>query len=102
MAHVATLLRRGVRRSEDIMGTPLHATEPYTCATCEIAITGRPTFHVGMPFCCSGCAADGPCSCSYEPDGTDERSVRHCLDVADVFGTVTLPTIRREALAARR
>ena len=45
---------------------------PFTCVTCEAEIAGQAVFHLGLPFCCSGCAADGPCNCSYDegaPDG---------------------------------
>ncbi len=58
---------------------------PFTCVTCEALIRNRPTFHVGLPFCCAGCVAGGPCTCSYDPDepGDTEATVRHCLDVAD-------------------
>jgi hypothetical protein len=43
------------------------ATQPdFTCATCDVAITHHPTFHLGLAFCCAGCAADGPCMCSYD------------------------------------
>lgn len=57
---------------------------PFTCVTCEVEIVGTPTFHVGLPFCCAGCVADGPCICSYDRDApTDVRQVRFCLDLAD-------------------
>lgn len=58
---------------------------PFTCVTCEIEITGAPTFHVGVPFCCAGCVAGGPCVCSYDPPALEPVSaeIRHCLDVAD-------------------
>jgi hypothetical protein len=39
---------------------------PFTCVTCELEIVGAPVFHVGLPFCCAGCVADGPCTCSYD------------------------------------
>ena len=29
---------------------------PFTCVTCEAEIAGQAVFHVGLPFCCSGCA----------------------------------------------
>jgi hypothetical protein len=48
------------------MVTPLNDHEPYTCVTCEIQFTHAATFHVGLPFCCSGCVANGPCNCSYD------------------------------------
>lgn len=42
-------------------------TQPtFTCATCDASILHHPTFHVGLAFCCAGCAADGPCMCSYD------------------------------------
>ena len=40
----------------------------FTCATCDVAIAWHPTFHLGLAFCCAGCAADGPCLCSYDHD----------------------------------
>lgn len=45
-------------------------TQPtFTCATCDAVIVGHPTFHLGLAFCCAGCAADGPCMCSYDHVG---------------------------------
>jgi len=45
-------------------------TQPtFTCATCDTVIGGHPTFHLGLAFCCAGCAADGPCMCSYDHVG---------------------------------
>ena len=44
---------------------------PYTCVTCDVEIAGQAVFHVGLPFCCSGCAADGPCNCSYDVEASD-------------------------------
>ena len=44
----------------------LSATYPFTCVTCEVEIVGPATFHVGLPFCCAGCVAGGPCMCSYD------------------------------------
>jgi hypothetical protein len=38
----------------------------FTCASCDHEIVGRPVFHIGLTFCCAGCAADGPCMCSYD------------------------------------
>jgi hypothetical protein len=48
-------------------------TDPtFICISCEFEIAGRPEFHVGLPFCCAGCVAGGPCTCSYD---LDERGV---------------------------
>ncbi len=42
-------------------------TQPtFTCATCDTEIAHHPVFHLGLAFCCAGCAADGPCMCSYD------------------------------------
>ena len=54
---------------------------PFTCVTCEAEIPHAPTFHLGLPFCCAGCAANGPCICSYDPPFPAAGRVRHCLDV---------------------
>jgi len=62
------------------MGDRLATTRPFTCVTCEIELTGPATFHVGLPFCCAGCVAGGPCMCSYD-DVAAETTIRHCLDV---------------------
>lgn len=47
-------------------------TPTFTCATCDGTIVGHPTFHVGLAFCCAGCAADGPCLCSYDQEARPE------------------------------
>jgi hypothetical protein len=55
------------------------------CATCEVEIVGPPTIHVGLPFCCAGCVAGGPCTCSYDLEPDDGMTVRHCIDIAGVI-----------------
>ena len=35
------------------------------CANCDIEILWRPTIVSGVAYCCTGCAAGGPCSCDY-------------------------------------
>ncbi len=72
----------------------LSTTKPYTCVTCEVEIVGPATFHVGLPFCCSGCVAGGPCTCSYDiaPERPQEEGgVRHRLDVAVAVGDHSPP-----------
>jgi hypothetical protein len=54
---------------------------PFTCVTCEVEIVGHATFYVGLPFCCAGCVAGGPCICSYDGDAADDERIRYCLDV---------------------
>ncbi len=79
------------------MGDRLNPTKPFTCVTCEGEIAGPPTFHVGLPFCCAGCVAGGPCTCSYDDEPTDQE-VRHCLDIKGVVGRRSA-TKRPEVLA---
>ncbi len=42
------------------------------CASCEGALIGRPVWLMDETYCCSGCAAGGPCVCLYEPDLADD------------------------------
>jgi hypothetical protein len=46
---------------------------PFRCASCEASIQGRPTFFVGLAFCCAGCVAGGPCMCSYDEEPSPAR-----------------------------
>lgn len=65
---------------------PMSSRPIFTCATCEATVTARPTFHLGLAFCCAGCAADGPCMCSYDhevPDVHDGSSIHDDALAAD-------------------
>ncbi len=42
------------------------------CASCEGEITGRPVYRMDEAYCCLGCAAGGPCMCTYEADLADD------------------------------
>ncbi len=72
MQGVAFRQHRGTRPPDANAGASRQSrtempTQPtFTCATCDDAIAGRPTFHLGLAFCCAGCAADGPCMCTYD------------------------------------
>ncbi len=35
------------------------------CANCDIEILWTPTIARGVAYCCTGCAAGGPCNCDY-------------------------------------
>jgi len=35
------------------------------CASCDIEILWPPVIVQGKTYCCTGCAAGGPCSCDY-------------------------------------
>jgi hypothetical protein len=52
------------------------ADQPFTCATCDAIIAHRPVFYLGLTFCCAGCAADGPCMCSYDPLDEGQKAAR--------------------------
>lgn len=55
----------------------------FTCATCEHTIAGHPVFHLGLTFCCPGCAADGPCMCSYDMDEPGRPAVQLVVSEED-------------------
>lgn len=80
---------------------------PFTCVTCEIEIAGPVTFYVGLPFCCAGCVANGPCTCSYDdvaagsPSMAEGSAVRHCLDIETAMGRGAFERAPEEALATR-
>ena len=41
-------------------------TQQPRCSSCDIELPGgAPTIH-GEAFCCRGCAAGGPCVCTYD------------------------------------
>jgi hypothetical protein len=37
----------------------------FHCANCDIEFPWPPTAVQGKIFCCTGCAAGGPCNCDY-------------------------------------
>jgi hypothetical protein len=80
---------------------------PFTCVTCEIRIAGSVTFYVGLPFCCAGCVANGPCTCSYDDVADDPSAaaeavdVRHCFDIETAVSDDTFVQSREKALASR-
>ncbi|HZU70263.1 MAG TPA: hypothetical protein VFA09_23540 [Ktedonobacteraceae bacterium] len=42
-----------------------HAQQTPHCANCDIEILWPPTVAQGKTYCCTGCAAGGPCNCDY-------------------------------------
>jgi len=62
----------------------------FTCATCDVQIAHHPVFHLGLAFCCAGCAADGPCMCSYDVVVEPAAEVRE-VAVATVAAVATAP-----------
>ena len=49
-------LREGKNNAQD---------QVLRCANCDIEILWTPTIARGAAYCCTGCAAGGPCSCDY-------------------------------------
>jgi hypothetical protein len=47
------------------------------CANCDIEILWPPVYRQGIAYCCTGCAAGGPCNCDY--------SQYHAVNVAGVI-----------------
>ncbi|HET8842471.1 MAG TPA: hypothetical protein VFN35_13455 [Ktedonobacteraceae bacterium] len=37
----------------------------HRCANCDIEFFWSPTVAQGQSYCCTGCAAGGPCNCDY-------------------------------------
>jgi hypothetical protein len=82
-------------------------TPTFTCATCDATVTERPVFHLGLAFCCAGCAADGPCMCSYDaadlmPDahGAATTPIVHAYARADEELAAALAHIKERVLVA--
>lgn len=38
------------------------------CESCDIELIAVPLWQADRYYCCSGCAAGGPCRCSYVDD----------------------------------
>jgi len=74
-----------------------NSTQLFSCASCAVDIAGAPTFRRGLSYCCTGCAADGPCVCSYDQESPDVSRIRHCLDLADPIA-VREPARARSAI----
>jgi hypothetical protein len=55
--------------------------QPLRCANCDIEILWPPTVVQGKTYCCTGCAAGGPCNCDYSQySSVNIAGVIHYLD----------------------
>ncbi|HYU72655.1 MAG TPA: hypothetical protein VEL31_08235 [Ktedonobacteraceae bacterium] len=55
--------------------------QPLRCANCDIDILWPPTVVQGKTYCCTGCAAGGPCNCDYSQySSVNIAGVIHYLD----------------------
>ncbi|GCE19503.1 hypothetical protein [Dictyobacter kobayashii] len=52
-------------QSESAQAVSAHVQKPLRCANCDIEILWSPTVQRGQTYCCTGCAAGGPCCCDY-------------------------------------
>ena len=59
-----------------------YAGYQFKCVTCEMEIEGKPVFYLGLAFCCPGCAASGPCTCSYD-DRPSEAAIKAAKELCD-------------------
>jgi hypothetical protein len=55
---------RQLQKSETARGAEARE-QSLRCASCEIEILWPATVVQGRAYCCSGCAAGGPCTCDY-------------------------------------
>ena len=63
------------------------------CATCGLAIPWAPIRVADRAYCCGGCAAGGPCTCSYDLPADDEATDGPAgTDTAVAPGAVGRPT----------
>lgn len=52
------------KRAQATHSVPV-ARQTYRCANCDIEFFWLPTVVQGKVYCCTGCAAGGPCNCDY-------------------------------------
>jgi hypothetical protein len=50
-----------LKETEKLAGTE----KMYLCANCDIEFFWSPTVVQEKIYCCTGCAAGGPCNCDY-------------------------------------
>ena len=50
------------------------ASPTFTCSSCLSPFDWPPLLYRGLDFCCAGCAAGGPCCCSYDGHGMEPLS----------------------------
>jgi hypothetical protein len=55
----------GKHNEEPLEGKHNAQRKVVHCANCDIEILWVPTIVQGKTFCCTGCAAGGPCNCDY-------------------------------------
>ena len=64
--------------------------EPKKCASCDIELNTLPHVVGGLLYCCRGCAAGGPCVCSYVGNPAKYPRNGHTdRALLDLFGEMT-------------
>ena len=66
------------------------------CASCEMVLTGRPVYSMDETYCCTGCAAKGPCVCTYEADLAEDGVDRLGLLVDPIDEPAAQPAFEGE------
>jgi hypothetical protein len=73
--------QNGKHNQELLEGKQNAQRQVVHCANCDIDILWPPIIVQGKPFCCTGCAAGGPCNCDYSQHRSVNISgVIHYLD----------------------
>ena len=57
--------QRLVKNDEQLPFTRGEQVPAHFCANCDIEFFWPPTVVQGKVYCCTGCAAGGPCNCDY-------------------------------------
>lgn len=52
-------------------------TRQATCVGCDAEFAWEPVRYAGLTYCCDGCSAGGPCTCSYDLAPVDPDAVDH-------------------------
>ncbi|MEO8972660.1 MAG: hypothetical protein ABI406_13805 [Ktedonobacteraceae bacterium] len=53
------------QNNENAHPLPHLSQQSLRCANCDIDILWLPIITQGKTYCCTGCAAGGPCNCDY-------------------------------------
>ncbi len=64
---------------------------PVICVGCEMELDRPGVVYAGLTYCCDGCAAGGPCVCSY-----DERVPSNADSVDHLGLPFAAPVVVRE------
>jgi transcription elongation factor GreA len=72
----------------------LQGQSVVVCATCEVEVAWAPVWRNGQAYCCQGCAAGGPCCCSYDESSSEVAMQIERLTVASAPPERGIPMTR--------